>query len=68
MFLWIPDAMGGGAPLSESGFTGLAGFSGFQFALLALFAITANHAKTNMNERLPVKDARRENPENPIIP
>ena len=37
-------------------------------ARLALFAITGNPAKMNMNERLPVKDERRENPENPIIP
>ena len=65
------DASGNRASLSESGFTGLAGFSGFHFAHLALFAITANPAKTNMNSRLPVKDARRENPEksyNPVNP
>ena len=37
------------------------------FARLALFAITGNPAKMSANERLPSKDARRENPENPII-
>ena len=30
-------------------FSGLAGFSGFHFAHLALFAITGNPAKTNMD-------------------
>ena len=30
---FMADAAGGGAPLSESGFSGLAGFSGFRFAL-----------------------------------
>ena len=30
----------------------------FAFARLNLFAITGNPAKTNMDERLPVKDAR----------
>ena len=40
-------------------FTGLAGFSGFRFVQLALFTITENPAKTNMDERLPVEDARR---------
>ena len=33
-----------------------------------LFAITENPDKTNMDERLPLKDARRTNPENPVIP
>ena len=41
---------------SESGFSGLAGFSGFRFAQLAFFTITGNLAKTNANERLPIKD------------
>ena len=39
------------------------GFSRFHFARLALFAIIANPAKTNTNEILPVKDARRTNPD-----
>ena len=52
---------GARASLSESG------FSGFHFAQLAIFDITVNPAEMNMSERLPVKDARRANPENPII-
>ena len=48
-----------------SGFAGFAGFSGFHFARLAVFAITGNPVKTNTNERLPVKDARLANSENP---
>ena len=49
------------AALSESG------FSGFHFARIALFAITANPAKTNTNERLPVKveSCKSYNPVNP---
>ena len=50
-------------------FIGIGIFSGFRFARLALFAITGDSAKTNADERLPAKDgARRDNPENPIIP
>ena len=44
------------ASSSESGFTGLAGFSGFRFARLALFAAIGNFAKTDADERLPIKD------------
>ena len=44
------------AYLSESGFSELAGFSGFHFAQLAVFAITGNPAKTNVDERLRIKD------------
>ena len=43
-------------------------FQDFAVAQLAIFAITENPAKTNVDKRLPVKDARRTNPENPIIP
>ena len=48
----------------------MAGFSGFHFAHLALFAITGNPAKTNTDERLPVRRAPGEswksyNPANP---
>ena len=43
-------------PLSESGFTGLAGFSGFHSAQVEIFAINGNPAKTNLEERLPIKD------------
>ena len=53
------------ASLSESG---LAGFSGFHFRPTCVFSITGNPDKTNTNERLPVKDARRASHENPTIP
>ena len=43
--------------LSESGFTGLAGFSGFRYARRPSFATTANPAKGNKGERLPLEDA-----------
>ena len=42
--------------MSESGFSGLAGFSGFRFAQPALFAVTGNPDKTNVDERSPLKD------------
>ena len=43
------------------------GFSGLRFRLARSFAIIGNPANPNMNKRLPNKDARRENPENPLI-
>ena len=46
---------------------GIGGIFRISFRLDYAFRITENHAKTNMDGRLPVEGARWENPENPII-
>ena len=46
------------ASLSESGFSGLAGFTGFRFRPTQIFAASGNSAKTNTDERPPVRKRR----------